>query len=278
MMAGFGSGPLVLRRRPRRPPRIFHPFPRFAETGVYGVGTYQLGPENLLDRALAGGAALIDTSPDYREGAIEDAVGRAVERAGTPVFLMTQIPAAAWEAENRKVAFERALRQSLGRLRRERVEALLVRNAEPEQLRDPEFRVFATEALEHGQVGMIGASGHGPDMERVLEAGKGDALLSIFLLAAPLARFRSIPEHLTELRQAGKVLVTMKCREDAFWRKAPGWEREAARFRHRPWDSGWEPGFSREALRHGVTAIPAENAVVGLRHPEDVPLVLDREG
>jgi aryl-alcohol dehydrogenase-like predicted oxidoreductase len=250
----------------------------FAETGIYGMGTYQAGADPLFDRALAGGTALVDTSPDYGHGETEEAVGRALENTGAPVFIMTQIPVEAWNAENREVAFHRALRMSLGRLKRERVEALLVRNAEPDQLTDPGFRAFAEEVKRRGQVGMIGASGHGLDMEQVLEAGLSDKLLDIFLFAANLARYQSVPELLPRLRDRGKILVAMKSREDALWRRAPGWEREDARRRHRPWDPRWHDAFARNALRYSVTEIPAHNVLMSLRHEEEVSQVLNRKG
>lgn len=272
-----GQGSLVLRRRLRRPPRAFAPFPRFADSGIYGAGTYQMGGADLLAGAVAGGVRLVDTSPDYRDGDTEDAVGRVLEAAADPVYVMTQLPVDAWDYENRAAAMERALRRSLGRLGRRRVEALLVRNAEPKQILDPEFRRFAEDAREHGLVERIGASGHGTDLEKILEIALEDALIGIVLFGAHLAGSGRIPELLPRVRARGVLLVAMKTREAALYDRAPGWEAEAERRRHRPWDGVWDAAFTRRALARAVTGAGADNAVLSLRDPGDARAVLGAE-
>jgi aryl-alcohol dehydrogenase-like predicted oxidoreductase len=201
-------------------------------------------------------------------------VGSALEGAREPVFVMTQIPVEAWEAENRETAMTRALRQSLGRLRRERVEALLIRNAEPAQLQDPGFRAFARDALERGLVGRIGASGHGPDLEKVLAASLEDDLIRIVLFGAHLGDYRSVPELLPAARDRGVCLVAMKTREAALWGRARGWEAEAERRRFAPWNGAWDPGFTRRALARALERTPAHNAVLSLGRPDDLAAIL----
>jgi aryl-alcohol dehydrogenase-like predicted oxidoreductase len=266
---------MVLRRRRRHPDHAFAPFPRFAETGIYGAGTYQMGSPELLTDAVAGGVRLVDTSPDYRDGDAEHAVGGVLKTVPQPVFVMTQIPVDAWRYENRAAAFHRALRQSLGRLDRPGVEALLVRNAEPDQIQDPEFRRFAEEARDRGLVERIGASGHGTDLETVLEIAVEDPLIEIVLFGAHLAGFGRIPELLPPLRERGVLLVAMKSREAAFYDRMPGWEDEDARRRHRPWDGAWDPEFTRRALARAAEL--ADNAVLSLRRDDDARAVLGAE-
>lgn len=277
-LAGFpGSGadhPLVLRRRPRRPPAGFAPFPRYAEEKLFGAGTYQTGGPELFARAFAAGVRLVAVSPDYNGGDNEEWVGEALASARDPVFVMTQIPVAAWEAGNRGTAMSRALRMSLGRLRRDRVEALLVRNAEPGQLTDPAFRAFARDALDRGLVGRIGASGHGPDVEKVLAMSRDDDLIGIVLFGAHLAGHGAIPELLPAVRDRGVLLVAMKTREAALWGRAEGWKAEAERRRFAPWDGGWDPGFTRRALARAMERTPAHNAVLSLSRPEDLEAVV----
>jgi aryl-alcohol dehydrogenase-like predicted oxidoreductase len=270
--AGEQSGG-SLRRDHRYPRRGFASFPAFADTGIYGAGTCGLPDGDLLRQALERGVRLVDTSPDYRNGTVEESVGRALEEQSEPIFTMTQIPVAAWEGTHRRVAFHRSLRRSLGRLRRGDVEALLVRNAEPGQLRDPQFREFARDVKEHGLVRFIGASGHGPDLEKVLELAQEDDLLEIILFGAHLGGFRKVPELLRAAHARGKILVAMKTREAALWNELPGWEREAERRRHIPWDGGWDPGFSRGALEDSLRATSAQNALVSLRTGEDLALL-----
>jgi aryl-alcohol dehydrogenase-like predicted oxidoreductase len=272
-----GPGVMVLRRRPRRPAAGFAPFPRFTGTGRYGAGTYQMGDASLLEDAVGGGVRLVDTSPDYRNGDTEHAVGRILKETSDPVFVMTQVPVDAWRFENRAAAFDRALRRSLGRLGRHRVEALLVRNAEPDQLLDPGFRDFAREALDRGIVGRIGVSGHGTDLEPVLEIAATDPLIGIVLYGAHLAGFGKVPELLPRVRARGVLLVAMKTREAAYYGRMPGWEGEAERRRHRPWDAGWDADFTRRALARAVTESGADNAVLSLRTDDDTRAVLGGE-
>jgi aryl-alcohol dehydrogenase-like predicted oxidoreductase len=266
--------PLVLRRRPRRPRVTWASFPVHAEERLYGAGTYQTGGPELFARAFSSGVRLVAVSPDYNDGANEEWVGEALESARNPVFVMTQIPIAAWRAENRQTAMARALRRSLGRLRRERVEALLVRNAEPDQLRDPAFRAFARNALDRGLVGRVGASGHGRDVEPVLAAALEDELIRIVLFGAHLAGTGEIPALLPAARHRGILLVAMKTREAALWGRAEGWEAEARRRRFAPWDGAWDPGFTRRALARALDRTPAHNAVLSLHRPEDLAAIL----
>jgi aryl-alcohol dehydrogenase-like predicted oxidoreductase len=216
----------------------------------------------------------VDTSPDYRDGDTERAVGRVLEEAAGPVFVMTQIPVDAWRFENRAAAFDRALRRSLGRLRRDRVEALLVRNAEPDQIGDPEFRRFAEEARDRGLVGRIGVSGHGTDLEPVLEIAALDPLIGIVLYGAHLAGFGRVPDLLPRVRERGVLLVAMKTREAALGDRAPGWEAEEARRRPRPWDAAWDADFTRRALARAVAPGGADSAVLSLRAADDTRAVL----
>lgn len=269
--AGGQAG--TLRRDHRYPRRGFADFPTFAETGVLGAGTCGLPDGDLLRQAVTLGVRLVDTSPDYRNGNVEESVGWALESRSEPVFTMTQIPATAWEGTSRRVAFHRALRRSLGRLRRGDVEALLVRNAEPGQLQDPQFREFARDVKGEGLVRFIGASGHGADLEKVLELVLADDLLEIVLVGTHLGEFQKMPDLLRSARAQGKLLVAMKTREAALWNRRPGWERESERRRHSPWNGGWDPEFSRRALREALDATFAHNALVSLRTEEDLALL-----
>ncbi len=273
-LPGGADSPLALRRRPPEPSAPLVPFPGFAATGRAGAGTFQAGHAGLFTRALQQGVRLVSVSPDYRKGELESWVGRALRETGAPAFVMTQIPVEAWSAANRRIAFERALEQSLGRLGRDRVEALLVRNAEPGQLVDPDFRAFAADVRRRGLVGRIGASGHGPDVEKILERAPADDLVEIVLYAGYLSGFRTIPDLLPRARAAGVLLVAMKAREAALWSRAPGWEREAERRRFAPWLNRWDPEFTRRAVARALDG-PAHNVVLGVRHPEDLAAILD---
>lgn len=269
----LASGPTALRRDPRYPRRGFADFPTPAETGGYGAGTRGLPDPELLRQALREGVRLVDTSPDYRQGAVEECVGKALEDVADPVFVMTQLPVLDWESEHRTVAFHRSLRRSLGRLRRGDVEALLIRNAEPWQLEDPQFRDFAADARASDSVGHFGVSGHGPDMEPVLERVLDDDLFTIVLFGVHLAGFQRIPALLEEAAARGKILVAMKTREAALWNRLPGWEKEAERRRQSPWNGHWDLEFSRKALAEALGATFAHNALVSLRTEEDLALL-----
>src|SRR5262245_9358693 len=88
-MAGLVTGGLflpaaladavALRRDPRYAKRGFAPFPYLRDSGFYGIGTYGSTETDLLIQGLSEGSRLIDTSPDYRNGDVEESVGWATE-------------------------------------------------------------------------------------------------------------------------------------------------------------------------------------------------------
>ena len=269
--SGFTDIPVS--RDPRYAKRGFAPFPSLVATGYYGIGTYGSTETDLLIEGLKAGSRLIDTSPDYRNGEVEESVGWALQQFKDPVFVMTQLPVETWAENRRRVNFHRDLRRSLGKLRRGDVEALLIRNAEPWQLEDPQFREFARDVKESRVVQYFGASGHGPDIEKILQLILDDDLFDIVLFGAHLARFQNIPNLLQETKRRGKRLVAMKTREAAMWNEESGWEAEVERRRDRPWDDRWQEDFSRKALKQAVEETGADQALISVRHPEDLPLL-----
>jgi aryl-alcohol dehydrogenase-like predicted oxidoreductase len=271
--ADFGGG----LRRPRRWPKTpFAEFPHFSETEIFGAGTYHLGDQSLLEEAFENGVRLVATSPQYQEGGAEKAVGWAFKKSPEPVFMITQIPDSVWEDGSRSVALHRQLSFSLDRLQRGNVEAILVRNAEPEQLADPDFRRFAEDVKSSGTVRHIGFSGQSSGLVKSIEAALDDDLCDIVVFAAYMAEFETIPELLPQLRDRGKLLVATMPQEAALWNRMPGWEEEAERRRHEPWSGDWVDAFTRRALVSAVTETPAHNAILNLREPEDVSRVLGR--
>ena len=273
LLPGAMADVVALRRDPRYAKRGFAPFPYLKDDGLYGIGTYGSTETDLLIQGLTQGSRLIDTSPDYRNGEVEESVGWATEKFKEPVFTMTQLPVLAWESKHKRVEFQRALRRSLGKLRRGDVEALLIRNAEPGQLTDPDFRAFAKDVKGSRTVQSFGASGHGPDIEKILELTLDDDLFDIILFGAHLARFQNIPALLREAKNRGKKLIAMKTREAAFWNHEDGWEKENERRRNRPWDGNWELDFRRHALKDAVEETEADQALVSIRQPEDLLLL-----
>jgi aryl-alcohol dehydrogenase-like predicted oxidoreductase len=268
----FLSGPV---RRPERHVRTpFAVFPDRAVTRTYGVSTFQLADPDFLARALDGGVRLVYTSPDHGAGAGEKAVGDTVDPAGENVFVMTTIPDAAWDQGSRRVAFHRELRESLGRVKRGNVEALLIRNADAKQIADPDFRAFAGEILESGLVQSIGVTGQSGGLEGALEASLEDPRIEIVVFAAYLARFQTVPELLLRAREAGKRLIATFPEEGSLWLGQPGSEIEEVRRRHMPWSGAWDPGFTRRALQSAVEETPAGNALLSLRREVDIESVL----
>ena len=273
LLPGAMADVVALRRDPRYAKRGFAPFPYLKASGFYGIGTYGSTETDLLIQGLTQGSRLIDTSPDYRNGEVEESVGWATERFKEPVFTMTQIPVEAWESKHKKVELQRALRRSLGKLRRADVEALFIRNAEPWQLSDPDFRAFALDVKASRTVQSFGASGHGPDIEKILELILDDDLFEIVLFGAHMARFQNIPALLREAKRRGKKLIAMKTREAAYWNHEDGWRNESDRRQDRPWDPNWELDFSRRALEEAVKETDADQALISIRRPQDLLLL-----
>lgn len=245
---------------------------------VYGVDTYQLRSTLLLEAALGAGVGLVDTSPEYEAGRVEAKLGRVLDRTTQPVTVMTGLTGYAWESIDRFTAFELSFERSLNRLRRGHIDVLILRNPDPDRLRDAAFRRFANRAIEDGRLGAVGISHQSSGLEELLPAVAGDPLFSVVRLHGYLARHGSVPEGLARCREAGKHIIAASPRQTALNLRAPGWEREQERRQFAPWSGAWQRDFVAASLPFTREVCGADSVVLSLDRESDVAALLEAGG
>jgi diketogulonate reductase-like aldo/keto reductase len=198
----------------------------------------------VLRRFVAGGASVIDTSPNYSNA--EDVLGDLLAELGlrSRVFLATKLAADNLEAG--KLQFAASLR----RLRTERVELLAVHN-----LRDWRTQLaLARELKAQGLTRMVGLthyldSSH-DELADLVAAQKPDFVQINYSVSAPAAERRLLPVA----RDAGVAVMVNRAFDDGrlFARVAnqplPGWAAEAG-------IGSWAQLFLKFALSHPAVTV-----------------------
>jgi hypothetical protein len=172
-----------------------HPGMRYRPLGATGLEVSEVGfggvpiddPDVLL-HAAERGINYVDTSPCYRGGRSEEAIGRALERHRDRFVVTTKWCPHHFGRPRKKEVFLEILDGSLRRLRTDHVDIVLNHEVGKrsdglgyERLEDPEMlEAFAT-AKRAGKVRFLGASGHDGDlmevMTRAVDSGNFDVLL-----------------------------------------------------------------------------------------------------
>lgn len=131
-----------------------------------GIGTASTTSPAVLEQAIDLGLNYIDTAHMYGGGSSETAVGKIMKRRRKDVVLTTK-----WSPKARtRAQLKASLDESLQRLQTDHVDCLLVHAVdEIDRITSPEvFEAFA-EAKKAGKARFLGVSGHGPNLEKVLE-------------------------------------------------------------------------------------------------------------
>jgi diketogulonate reductase-like aldo/keto reductase len=198
----------------------------------------------VLRRFVAGGASVIDTSPNYSNA--EDVLGDLLAELGlrSRVFLATKLAADNLEAG--KLQFAASLR----RLRTERVELLAVHN-----LRDWRTQLaLARELKAQGLTRLVGLthyldSSH-DELADIVAAQKPDFVQINYSVSAPGAERRLLPAA----RDAGVAVMVNRAFDDGrlFARVAnqplPGWAAQAG-------IGSWAQMFLKFALSHPAVTV-----------------------
>jgi aryl-alcohol dehydrogenase-like predicted oxidoreductase len=153
-----------------------------------GFGSVPLDDEEVLLHAAERGVNYVDTSPCYRGGRSEEAIGRALARARDRFVVTTKWCPHHFGRPARKEVFLDLLDGSLRRLRTDHVDIVLNHEVGENsdgigyaRLENPEMlEAFAT-AKRAGKVRFLGASGHDGDlmevMTKAVDSGNFDVLL-----------------------------------------------------------------------------------------------------
>ena len=180
--------------------------------GVSGAHATPLVPRAqtlaLIERAVAGGARILDTAPAYGGGEAERRLGLALKRLDRDrVFISTKagVTGSALTGRRRDFspeAIERSLAASLARLGVQSVDALFLHGPGPEDLTTALFqRLDRLKAA--GAFGALGAAGRGPDLDAALQTGRFDfAMLPVHPFLDDAAQAR-----LQRLKTAGLAVI-----------------------------------------------------------------------
>ena len=218
--------------------------------GMGTSGTFEVdaaGREPLrevLRRFVAGGASVIDTSPNY--GNAEDVLGDLVAELGVRdrVWLATKL------AADDRAAGEAQFAQSLKRLRTDKVELLAVHN-----LRDWKTQLaLARELKSRGRTKYVGLThyvdGKHEELADIMAAQKPDFIQINYSVSTPNADKRLLPLA----RDTGVAVMINRAFDDGrlFARVAgkplPGWAADAG-------VTSWAQMFLKFALSHPAVTV-----------------------
>ena len=198
----------------------------------------------VLRRFLKAGARVIDTAPSY--GTAERVIGDLLTDIGlqSSAFLVTKLGA------NGRAAGEAQFQRSLQRLRRDRVDALLVHN-----LIDWKTQLaYARELKESGKTRYVGFSHYLPrahaEMARLMQSEKPDFIQINYSVASPEAASRILPLA----QDLGIAAMTSRAFEDGrlFDRvrstSLPGWAAERG-------VTSWAQMFLKFAISHPAVTV-----------------------
>ena len=200
--------------------------------------------KEVLRRFVAGGASVIDTSPNYSNA--EDVLGDLVAELGLRdrIWLATKL------AADDRAAGEAQFSDSLRRLRTDRFELLAVHN-----LRDWKTQLaFARELKAQGKVKYVGLThfmdGQHDTLADIVAAEKPDFVQINYSVSAPNAAKRVLPVA----RDSGTAVMINRAFDDGrlFARVAgkalPGWAAEAG-------VTSWAQMFLKFAISHEAVTV-----------------------
>jgi len=158
------------------------------EVSEVGFGGVPIDDPDVLIYAAERGINYVDTSPCYRRGASEEAIGRALERHRDRFVVTTKWCPHHFGRPATKEAFLDILEGSLRRLRTDHVDVVLNHEVGRrsdgqgwERLENPEMLEAFETAKNAGKVRFLGASGHDGDLMEIMghavDSGNFDVLL-----------------------------------------------------------------------------------------------------
>jgi hypothetical protein len=184
---------------PDDPPRVRRRV-KLGRTGLelpdVGLGTGgPVADQSVFHHALARGITYFDTAESYRDGAAEEALGRALRGRRDEVVLASKVLT---EPDTKRDAMMRALEGSLRRLGTDRVE-LYFNHAvnHPATLQNPEWYEFTTRAKREGKLRFTGISGHGGRLVECLDYALDHAAVDVVLVAHNFGQDPAFYERLT---------------------------------------------------------------------------------
>ena len=246
-----------------------------------GFGASALdGDVSLVRHALERGITHFDTAEDYRGGASEETLGRALEGVRNRVTITSTTLG---RSHQRRADFAAALDRSLGRLRTDRIDIYLNHAVNDlDRVRNDEWYEFASRAKQAGKIRATGISGHGGLLVECLEAGIDEGLFDVVLVAHNFGQDPAFYERFTArldfvARQPDLPRVLAKAREKGVGVIAMKTLRGAELNDLRPYE-GADATFAQAAFRWVFSEGLADSLVVTMQSAEQVEEYLGASG
>lgn len=187
---------------------------RVSEIGFGGV---PIDDEDVLLYAAERGINYVDTSPCYRGGRSEEAIGRALERARERFVVATKWCPHHFGRPARRDVFLDILDGSLRRLRTDHVDIVLNhevgRNSDGEgfaRLESPEMLEAFELAKRAGKARFLGASGHDGDLMSVMTQAVDSGNFDVLLCRYSFLDYPDQQQLIDHAHEAGVAVVAMK--------------------------------------------------------------------
>lgn len=180
-----------------------------------GVGTGGTTPPGVISQCIDLGLNYIDTAHVYGNGSSETAVGKVLKKRRKEVVLTTKWPKHA----NNTAQFTKTLDTSLKRLQTDHVDFVLVHAVDGmDRLHDDVYEAFA-KARKAGKVSHLGLSGHGPNLEKILnhviKVADTDRRFEMVLIKYSFMDYKRLGAIVDQMHAKGIGVTVMKTRAGA---------------------------------------------------------------
>jgi predicted aldo/keto reductase-like oxidoreductase len=226
------------------------------EVSEVGFGAFGFSNGDLLVAAIGAGMNLIDTSPDYQEGAAERAIGSVMPEHRKDVILMTK-----WSVDpgTTKQQLLDSLNGSLERLQTDKVEIIHVGMVESgDTLKTPAIFEAFDQAKAAGKVSFLGVSSHSGQRAEICRAAVKDGRFDMLCVKHSFPEAGLLKAVLDEAHAKDMGVVVFKVKAGA-----------------RPEDvAGFAPGksFDLAAAKWALQSEAVQSVCVGISKYEEIKL------
>jgi len=187
------------------------------EVSEVGFGGVPIDDPDVLLYAADRGINYVDTSPCYRGGRSEEAIGKALEHHRDRFVVTTKWCPHHFGLPPTKRSFLKLLDGSLRRLRTDHVDVVLNHQVGKrsdgqgwERLENPEMHEAFEEAKRAGKVRFLGASGHEGDLMEIMHRAVGSGRFDVLLCRYSFLDYPDQQRLIDAAHAAGVGFVAMK--------------------------------------------------------------------
>lgn len=183
------------------------------EVSEISFGSYGFSNSDLLSAAMDAGMNLIDTSPNYQDGAAERAIGNVMAARRDEMVLMTKWVVTPATTKQQLLS---SLAASLERLQTEKVDIIHVGLVnDVEQLRNPAIYEAFDEAKAAGKVSFLGVSSHAGARAQIGEHALSDGRFDMLCLKHNFGEADTTSGVVQQAKEKGLGVVVFKVKAGA---------------------------------------------------------------